>query len=271
MKKQFLILLFISLFIYACRTKDYPALIDEVPTNYTDADFEKLEFLPNYLAYKSATTKNSRLPVASKVESQNYPWDIHYAEELANGILNEMESNFTVMTDGASDYNKTLSGTILFITLIPLSPAESNELKAKGSITRSEKSILDEIRATVKSCDLTNEKGEKVNITQTVLGTRGGGIETKEGKDYHIFGFETLGLNAKYLSLKGFVEIEIEIATEYEREEIDKNDVGDFVKIDGEKAKILEFDDNAFISKWLMVQLKTSIYFSKTVMYTMAQ
>jgi hypothetical protein len=156
-----------------------------------------------------------------------------------------METNFSALTDGPSSYYKTPSGSILSNTLIPLSPAESNELKTSGSIM-SKKSILDEIKGIVKSYDLINEKGEKVKINQTVLGIRMGGIETKNGKDYHNFGFTTLGLSANYLSIKGFVEVEIKIVTKYEHLEIDKNDVGDFVNIGGEKATILEFDDNEF-------------------------
>ena len=72
-----------------------------------------------------------------------------------------------------------------------------------------------------------------------------GGFQEKNGKLLDGIGFETLGMGeAKYLKLNGYVDIEIEIPTEYEKVEITKNNIGDKITIGGQTLQIIEFDAN---------------------------
>ena len=71
-----------------------------------------------------------------------------------------------------------------------------------------------------------------------------GGIIRKGKNIYSRFSFFTPTLKQKYVDLKGFVELEVQIPIEYEKVIIDKGDVHKTFTINNQKVKVLELDEN---------------------------
>lgn len=246
MKKQWLLVNLIMLTLLSCSPgKKFPKLIDEVPQHHTDEDFQKSPLLSDYLAYKDATTKNSKVIVPITQKDVKYPWDTNASDAEAESVLTQIEQNIQAGKAAAAEANKEAASSILLISRIKISAADEQEYKEKG-VLKNKKSLLDDIKGKVISARLLNEKNEKVEITNEFLGTTQGGLEEFDGKMYGHFGFQTLGLSNEYLTLKGFIEIEIEIPVQFDHREIDQSDVGSTVKINGQKIEILELDQNTF-------------------------
>lgn len=244
MKKQILLLALATAALLSCKSsKKYPALIDEAPMHYTQQDQEQKPLLTDYLAYKDATTKNSGVLLPIKQRDTKYPWDTKNTEGVAEDLVEQMTKTFKAHKDDASEVNKEPSGTILLVAAIPLDPKDAIEHSKTGTI-QSKHTALDDVKGKVISYDLHNEKNEKVSITNDFLGTTQGGLQEMDGKIYQSFGFQTMGLNTTYTTLKGFIEVGIEIPVKVDHEEIDTSDVGDVVKINNQKVRILEFDQN---------------------------
>lgn len=240
------ILLLIILFsITACQSKkEYPDLIDK-ESIYSDKDYNKKHF-QDFTVYEDVTTKNSKKPKAKNLTKKQYPWDVSAPKKRTEETLSQIEKSITAITDPASDYSKEPSSSIYFYSLINnfYTKQQLSEYEKTGNIT-TQTSLLDYIEAKVKNYQLTNEKNEKIKLNTNVLGLNIGGFEEKNGKMLQVIAFETMGMrNSKYLRLKGFVDIEIEIPVEYEKIEVTKKDIGDKFKIAGQKIQILEFDDN---------------------------
>ncbi|MFB9079995.1 hypothetical protein ACFFLS_08895 [Flavobacterium procerum] len=236
------ILLLILLFsITACK-KEFPDLLNK-ELKYSDKDFSGAHF-QDFSVYENVTTKNSKIPKAKTNTKKQYPWEIAISQKRAEETADQIKKSITAITDGASDYNKEPSSSIYFYALVDnfYTKEQLSEYEKTESIT-TQKSILDYIKATVKSYELTNEKNEKIKLNQNGLGLNLGGFETKNGKLLQGIAFQTMGMgNSEYLRLKGHVVIEIEIPVEYEKEEISENNIGDTFTIGGQKVQILEFD-----------------------------
>lgn len=244
MKKQWLLIHIIMLTLLSCSPgKRFPELVDEVPQHHPDEDFQKSPLLQDYLAYKDATTKNSKVIAPIKQKDIKYPWDTDASDTEAESILTQIEQNIQAAKNAAADVNKEAASSILLISRIKSSPADEQEYKEKG-LLKNKKSLLDDIKGKVIGAQLFNEKNEKVDITNEFLGTTQGGLEEFDGKMYGHFGFQTLGLSNEYSTLKGFIEIEIEIPVQFDHKEIDDSDVGTALKINGQKIEILELDQN---------------------------
>jgi hypothetical protein len=245
-----IILLLILPCVLSCQGKKvYPDLINDV-SQYSGSDFSKEHM--DFLVYKEATTKNNSVPISKKMNDNYYPWSYSVSENRANEILTQIEKSIIAITDGASDYNKEPSSTIILSSFVDnFSKQQLLEYRKNGYITN-QKSILDYVEAKVTKYELINEKNEKVILSTDFLGLKGGGMEEKNGKLLDGLGFETMGMgNFKYLSLKGFIEIEIKIPTEYEKQEITKNSIGTELTIAGQTVEILELDANVLHFKLL--------------------
>lgn len=241
--KNILLLLIFPL-IASCQTKEYQELINKVP-KYNKADYEKENIL-EFSVYENANTKNTNLPKAKIVANKKYPWETSESEKRIAELANQIQKTITATTDAPSNYNKEPSSTICFYSLVDnfFTTQQFTEYKKTGSIT-TQKSVLDYIKATITSYDLTNEKNEKIKLKSNLLARVSGGFQEKNGKLLDGIGFETLGMGeAKYLKLNGYVDIEIEIPTEYEKVEITKNNIGDKITIGGQTLQIIEFDAN---------------------------
>lgn len=244
MKKQILLLALATAALLSCKSsKKYPALIDEGPMHYTQQDQERKPLLTDYLAYKDATTKNSSVLLPIKQRDTKYPWDTKNTEGVAEDLVEQMTKTFKAHKDDASEVNKEPSGTILLVAAIPLDPKDEIE-QSKTGLIQNKHTVLDDVKGKVISYDLRNEKNEKVTITNDFLGTTQGGLQEVDGKLCQSFGFQTMGLNTSYTTLKGFIEVGIEIPVKVDHEEIDASDVGDVVKINNQKVRILELDQN---------------------------
>lgn len=242
--KQILLLLILGS-ITACQNKNYPDLINK-ESKFSDSDFTK-EHFQEFLIYEDITTKNNKLPKPKPSAKKQYPWMLSVSKERTEETLNQIEKSIIAITDGASDYNKEPSNSINFSSLVDnfYTEQQLSEYRKNRSIT-TQSSILDYIKATIKKYDLTNEKNEKIKLNGEVLGLGGGGFEEKNGKLLEGIVFQTLGMgDSKYLRLKGYVDIEVEIPVEYEKIEITKSDIGDKFSIGDQKIQILEFDANA--------------------------
>ncbi|WP_026976844.1 hypothetical protein [Flavobacterium tegetincola] len=245
MKKIIVMVLFPL--IFACQgKKEYPELIDKQEARNADEDYEK-EHFQEFLVYEDVTTKDGKTAKSTKNDQTQYPWENSTSAIRAEQTLTEIEHSIQARTDGASEYNKTPSRSIYFTSLVSnyFTAKQLEEYKKTGGIT-SEKSVLNYIKAKVISYELTNEKNEKIKLSQEVLGLNKGGIDDETGKLLEGIGFQTLGMDAEYLRLKGFVDIDIEIPTTYEKIEITKDNIGDKFTIAGQKIEVLELDANAF-------------------------
>lgn len=242
MKKLLLILSILPLIVACQNKKEYPNLIDKVST-YSDKDYGK-EHFTEFQIYEEATTKNSKLPKSKIIEKKTYPWNTTSSKERIEKTLKEIEKSIKVGSGPVLFYENT-SSVIRFSTLISnfYSQKQIAEYKKTGMIT-TEKSVLDYIKAEVKSYDLVNEKNQKIKLNQEVLGLNLGGFEEKNGNLLEYLGFETMGINGEYATLKGFIEIEIKIPTEYEKIEITQNSIGKKYTIGEQEIQILEFDAN---------------------------
>jgi hypothetical protein len=259
--KQILITILIFPLLVSCQSKDYPELINKV-AKYDNNDYEK-EHFSEFAIYEEATTKNINLPKAKILANKKYPWETSASEKRTVELANQIKKTITATTDGASEYNKEPSSTICFYSLVDnfFTEQQLSEYKKTGTIT-TQKSILDYIKATIIAYELTNEKNEKIKLKSEVLGHVGGGFEEKNGKLLDGIGFETLVMgNSEYLRLNGYIDIEIEIPTEYEKVEITKNDIGNKFSIGEQKIQILEFDANVMHYKLFDTRdRKSSIY-----------
>lgn len=260
MKKILKTILIFPLMV-SCQSKDYPELINKV-AKYDNNDYEK-EHFQDFAVYEDATTKNINSPIAKILANKKYPWETSASEKRIVELANQIKETITATTDGASDYNKEPSNTIYFYSLVDnfFTAQQLSEYKKTGTIT-TQKSILDYINAKIISYELTNEKNEKIKLKSEVLGRVGGGFQVKNGKLLDGIGFETLGMGkSEYLRLNGYVEIEIEIPTEYDKVEITKNNIGEKVTIGGQMLQILEFDANVLHYKLIDTRdRKSSIY-----------
>jgi len=239
-----ILLLFILSSVIACHNKEYPDLINK-QLKYSDKDYDKKHF-QDFSVYEDVTTKDDKTPKAKIVAKKQYPWEISISQKRAEQTMHQIEKSITAVTDGASDYNKAPSSSIYFSSLVDnfYTKEQLSQYEKTGSIT-SQRSILDYIKATVKTYDLTNEKNEKVQLNQNELGLNIGGFEEKNEKLLERIAFSTMGIgNLEYLTLKGYVNIEIEIPVEYEKVEITNQNIGDKISIGGQKIQILEFDAN---------------------------
>ncbi len=245
MKKIIVMMLFPL--IVACKgKKEYPELIDKKEARHADEDYEKNHF-QEFLIYEDVTTKDNKISKSKKIGESQYPWQNSTSTKRAEQTLSEIEHSIKTITDGASDYSKNPSSSIYFTSLVSnyFTDKQLAEYKKLGHIT-SERSPLDNLKAKVKSYELTNENNQKVKLTQEVLGLNIGGIDDETEKLLEGVNFQTLGMDSKYLRLKGYVDIEIEIPTTYEELEITKNNIGDTFKIGGQKIEVLELDANVF-------------------------
>lgn len=245
MKKIIVMVLFPL--IVACQgKKEYPELIDKKEVRHNDEDYEK-QYFQEFLIYEDVTTKDSKISKSKKIEQSQYPWQNSTSTKRAEQTLNEIEHSIVASTDGASDSNKNPSSSIYFTSSVSnyFTEKQLAEYKKTGGIT-SEKSPLDNLKAKVISYELTDENSQKVKLTQEVLGLNNGGIDDETGKLLEGISFQTLGMDSKYLRLKGHVDIQIELPTDYEKIEITKNNIGETFKIGGQKIEVLEFDANAF-------------------------
>lgn len=260
MKK--LLLLATLPYLMACQNKtDYPKLIDKA-ANYSDSDYAK-EHFQDFQVYEDVTTKNTKLPAAPKTNKEIYPWDSSSSKDRVEKTFSEIEKSITAES-GIVLSTETSSDVLSFTMLVSnyYSPKQLDEFKKTGSIT-TENSILDNLKAEIKSYELVNEKNEKIKLNQEVLGINIGGFEEKNGQLLEWIAFKTLGMQGKFTTLKGFVEIEISLPTEYDKLEITKKNIGHKLSIGDQKIQILEFDAN--VLHYLLLTGKSSDFSYKII------
>lgn len=176
-----ILLLIIFPLIAGCQTKEYQELINKVP-KYNKVDYDK-EFFFEFSIYENANTKNINLPKAKIDTIKKYPWETSESEKRIAELANQIQKTITATTDAPSNYNKEPSSTICFYSLVNnfFTTQQLAEFKKTGSIT-TQKTVLNYIKATIKSYDLTNEKNEKIKLRSDVLGLVGGGFQKKKWK-----------------------------------------------------------------------------------------
>ena len=232
--------------LLSCKGREqYPPLIDEEPVKYMDEDFRVTPGIQDYLVYKDATTKNSKLKASAVEKAESYPWEQSFSKDLGEQVLNQMEKHFSAIPNESAAARHEPADKLLLSTLIELSPAEQKELTATGVI-RVKNPVVEQIKGKVLNYDLADEKGQKVKVNNDFLGINMGGIQEKDQKSYSGFAFEIIGFNSKYTALKGFVEIEIEIPAGYQFKAVSPKDAGDHLTVDNQKIEVLAFEDNAF-------------------------
>lgn len=196
-----------------------------------------------------------------QTNNEIYPWNLTSSKARIEQTFSEIEKSITAESGIVLPTEKS-SDIISFSMLISnyYSLKQLEEYKNTGSIT-TEKSILDNLRAKVKSYELVNEKNEKIKLNQEVLGINLGGFEEKNGQLLEWIGFKTLGMQGEFTKLKGFVEIEISLPTEYDKVEITKKSIGEKYSIGDEKIQILEFDAN--VLHYLLLGGESSDFYCK--------
>ncbi|MHA1660607.1 MAG: hypothetical protein ACTSUT_15970 [Promethearchaeota archaeon] len=110
---------------------------------------------------------------------------------------------------------------------------------------------LSDIKVTLINYILRNNENEQISFfSNDKIGI---GLSGPTSNSNHLrIAFNTLNNNNhKYISLRGIVELEIEISTKYEKIEISNKEIGSILNIGDQKVKILEFDGNAFHYKIL--------------------
>lgn len=245
--KKLILFLILPLVISCEHKKEFPELINKAESMHSDKDYDQKNY-QDFLVYENATTKNSKIPKGNVNVKNQYPWENSASKKRAEETLSEIENSIKAETDGASESNKNPSGSIYFTSLVNnyFTDQQLAEYKRSGNI-QNENSPLDYLKAKVKTYDLTNEKNEKIKLDSDVLGINQGGLEDSNGKLLEGIAFETLGMGgSKYLTLKGFVEIEIEMPVGYDKVEVTKDDLGKKFSISGQKIQVLEFDANVF-------------------------
>lgn len=243
MRTLLLALLFFPSMLSCQTKKEFPDLINK-EANYTDDDYKK-EHFQEFLAYEFITTKNDKTPKTENAYKNEYPWNSLATEKQAKEVLNQIEKWIIAQADGFSEHTQSPSKTVVLNSLVDnLTEEELSEFKENGHI-KSRTTVLDYIKAKVKSYELTNEKNEKITFTNDALRLILGGLENRDGKLLSTIGFETMGMeDYTYLKLKGFIAVELEIPIAYETEKITKNSVGKSIKIDDQRVDVLEFDGN---------------------------
>ena len=241
-------ILFLNLLTSCQIEKEYPKLsynISSYRESINDTNLViDIDSRMLYSAYKDVTTKDS---VFTKKKDKYYkidPWSNKISLNKAKSILSQIESTIIAKADFHSEYNHEPFNNIRFESIIEISEKESLEFEKNRDRTN----ILDlsNVKVTLINYNLRNEKNEKISFFSNE--NIGKGTYGPSNNNQIRIELNTLNNDnsQKYSSLDGFVELEIEISTKYEKIEISNIEVGNTLNIGNQKVKILEFDGNAF-------------------------
>lgn len=258
MKNAFKIifLIILSSSTASCQQKEFPELESKkIETRidnpkYFEEQYENPETSKYFTFYKGiyefATTKDNSIKEKKDNTNIIYPWEINVSLDKARDIIRSIEDTIYVSKDSYAEYKGTASGEINIVAPYVLKLTEKDRQEFESGSLRNSDNILDNINCKYISYNLKNENDEAVIIEQEYLGICNGGIHKKQDGLYYGFCMFNQSLEPKYSTLKGSIDIEIQVPIKYIVEEIKKNDVGKVFTIGGNKIKIIEFDANVF-------------------------
>jgi len=201
--------------------------------------------LLNYYLYNLVNTKDNEKYDDPNFHLKTNPIIINTTKSKLDTILNEIKSSIKAEIDKFSIRNEEPINNLIIKSKITLTDLELLEYKKNFFGTSFINSY--NINAHIINYNLKDEKNEKIVLFSNKLGF-GSSEGTKEGEDNKlIINFTTdRNGNYKYQSIKGYIEIEVEMISKFNEVKIHKNDISNFVIVDEQKVKILEFNNNIF-------------------------
>lgn len=196
--------------------------------------------------YELATTKALSVMEIISTPNDPYPWERAISKKQAQTLFGNIQDSIYVEKNSIAKSRKTATSEIRIIAPYALKLSEKEIQQFESGSLRNSDNILDDIKYNYLHYNLINEKGEVVDITQEYLGVCNGGINKRQNILYHDFCMFNQSLEPEYNSLKGSLNLEIQIPINYTVQEIRKSDVGKIFSIGENRIEIIEFDNNAF-------------------------
>jgi hypothetical protein len=239
-----LLLLLICLPLVMLAQKKYPPLQNEA--NILTLQTIDNKYYDVFSCYQKVTTKNDSIAKNSECSKNCYPWDDPVSgEEKVKRIINEIEKSIVAYRSE----NATIPSNNIDITFkIDVLSEEQKEKYNKENYIYIPFNYLKQIGVKVSGYKLYNEKQTEIKLKDPGIMCFNADPQKEENNIYlkAVYSISDNESDFNYYKLTGYINLEFEIITEYEKVLVTANDIGKEVTIGNDTIKVLALESNVF-------------------------